>query len=262
MQLCDAFDLPDHHACRHAGDDGRPGDRGDGAGAPLLAPVRDRRQRHRAGRHDRPAQVLRPRRPGDGRRAAPRRRWPASRGRPASSAAMGLEGAVRLGYRRELDAIDDPAARDVEFQKMVERMYQHGKALNTASHFEIDDVIDPADTRRWMLAVLGRRRRRRHAPARSARTSTPGRRASMHVDEVELRVVRLPYRSVFKTSFAAESEKHAVIATVRSDGRRGLRRGRDGRPAGVPRGVDDRRAPPASRGVGAGPARATDATTR
>ena len=40
----------------------------------------------------------------------------------------------------------------------------------------------------------------------------------MHVDEVELRVVRLPYRSVFKTSFAAESEKDAVIVTVRSDG--------------------------------------------
>ena len=40
----------------------------------------------------------------------------------------------------------------------------------------------------------------------------------MHVDEVELRVIRLPYKSVFKTSFAAESEKVAVIATVRSDG--------------------------------------------
>ena len=67
---------------------------------------------------------------------------------------MGVEGAVHLGFRRELEAIEDPAARDVEFQKMVARMYEHGKALNTASHFEIDDVIDPADTRRWLVTVL------------------------------------------------------------------------------------------------------------
>jgi acetyl-CoA carboxylase carboxyltransferase component len=37
---------------------------------------------------------------------------------------------------------------------MVERMYEHGKALNTASHFEIDDVVDPADTRRWITTML------------------------------------------------------------------------------------------------------------
>ena len=67
---------------------------------------------------------------------------------------MGLEGAVRLGYRRELEAIDDPDERDAEFQQRVARMYEHGKALNAASHFEIDDVIDPADTRRWMAAML------------------------------------------------------------------------------------------------------------
>ena len=67
---------------------------------------------------------------------------------------MGVEGAVRLGFRRELEAIEDPAARDAEFQKMVARMYEHGKALNTASHFEIDDVIDPADTRKWLVTVL------------------------------------------------------------------------------------------------------------
>lgn len=67
---------------------------------------------------------------------------------------MGLEGAVRLGFRRELDAIEDPAERDVEFQKRVARMYEHGKALNTASHFEIDDVIDPAETRKWMGTLL------------------------------------------------------------------------------------------------------------
>ena len=67
---------------------------------------------------------------------------------------MGLEGAVKLGYRNDLAAIEDPAERKAQFDEMVERMYQHGKAVNTASHFEIDDVIDPADTRRWIMAGL------------------------------------------------------------------------------------------------------------
>jgi acetyl/propionyl-CoA carboxylase alpha subunit/acetyl-CoA carboxylase carboxyltransferase component len=68
---------------------------------------------------------------------------------------MNLEGAVRLGYRRELDAIADPAERAAEFDRMVAAAYQHGSALNVASYFEIDDVIDPADTRRVVADVLG-----------------------------------------------------------------------------------------------------------
>ncbi len=67
---------------------------------------------------------------------------------------MGLEGAVRLGYSKELAAVGDEAARTELFQQMVDRMYEHGKAVNTASHFEIDDVIDPADTRRWIATIL------------------------------------------------------------------------------------------------------------
>jgi acetyl-CoA carboxylase carboxyltransferase component len=67
---------------------------------------------------------------------------------------MGLEGAVRLGYRRELDAIKDPDERERAFQEMVDRMYEHGKALNTATYFEIDDVIDPADSRRWIVNAI------------------------------------------------------------------------------------------------------------
>jgi acetyl-CoA carboxylase carboxyltransferase component len=67
---------------------------------------------------------------------------------------MNLEGAVRLGQRRELDAIADPGERERAYQDMVERMYQWGKAVNTASHFEIDDVIDPADSRRWITSLL------------------------------------------------------------------------------------------------------------
>src|SRR2546427_7703872 len=50
---------------------------------------------------------------------------------------MGLEGAVRLGYRRELEAIADDTERQRVFEEMVARMYEHGKALNTATYFEI-----------------------------------------------------------------------------------------------------------------------------
>jgi acetyl-CoA carboxylase carboxyltransferase component len=67
---------------------------------------------------------------------------------------MGLEGAVRLGFRRELDAVEDPAEREELFQSMVDRAYQHGKALNVATAFEIDDVIDPADSRRRIVEML------------------------------------------------------------------------------------------------------------
>lgn len=67
---------------------------------------------------------------------------------------MGLEGAVRLGFRKELEAVTDDEEREVLFQQMVDRMYAHGKASNIASHFEIDDVIDPADTRGWIATLL------------------------------------------------------------------------------------------------------------
>jgi acetyl-CoA carboxylase carboxyltransferase component len=67
---------------------------------------------------------------------------------------MGLEGAVKLGYRNELAAIADPQERLRTYEQMVAAMYEKGKALNTASLFEIDDVIDPADTRRWISAGL------------------------------------------------------------------------------------------------------------
>jgi acetyl-CoA carboxylase carboxyltransferase component len=67
---------------------------------------------------------------------------------------MGLEGAVRLGFRRELDAVVDAVARQAAFAAMVERAYEHGKALNVAAHFEIDDVIDPAHTRDRIVHAL------------------------------------------------------------------------------------------------------------
>ena len=67
---------------------------------------------------------------------------------------MGLEGAVKLGYRKELAALKDPEERKVLFEKMVSRAYAEGEALNTASHFEFDDVIDPAESRRWIVGAL------------------------------------------------------------------------------------------------------------
>ena len=60
---------------------------------------------------------------------------------------MGLEGAVRLGFRRELDAIADPVERQAAESSMIAAAYEHGRALNVAAHLEIDDVIDPALTR-------------------------------------------------------------------------------------------------------------------
>lgn len=67
---------------------------------------------------------------------------------------MGLEGAVKLGYRKELQAIEDPAERAAAYDEMVENMYRRGKAVNMASHFELDDVIDPAETRHWIVRGL------------------------------------------------------------------------------------------------------------
>ena len=68
--------------------------------------------------------------------------------------AMGLEGAVRLGYRKELDATADEAARDALFQQLLAREIAKGSAISMAEHLEIDAVIDPHDTRTWLLGGL------------------------------------------------------------------------------------------------------------
>jgi len=67
---------------------------------------------------------------------------------------MGIDGAVRLGYRKELEAVEDAGQRQALFDRMVAAEYEKGKAANTATVFEIDDVIDPADTRRWITSGL------------------------------------------------------------------------------------------------------------
>lgn len=75
--------------------------------------------------------------------------WPSS-----EFGGMGLEGAVRLGYSKELAAVDDLAERQELFETMVAKMYEVGKGVSMADHFEIDDVIDPADTRRWITTAF------------------------------------------------------------------------------------------------------------
>jgi acetyl-CoA carboxylase carboxyltransferase component len=67
---------------------------------------------------------------------------------------MGLEGAVRLGFRRELDAIADDDARERRVQDLTVAAHEHAKALNAATLFELDDVVDPADTRRLVASTL------------------------------------------------------------------------------------------------------------
>jgi len=75
--------------------------------------------------------------------------WPTS-----EFGGMGLEGAVRLGMRRELEAIEDPAERERAFEAAVTAAYEHGQGINMAAYGEIDDVIDPADSRRWITTML------------------------------------------------------------------------------------------------------------
>jgi acetyl/propionyl-CoA carboxylase alpha subunit len=79
---------------------------------------------------------------------------------------MGLEGSVKLGYRRELEAIEDPAERMKEYERRVAAAYERGKAINNATGFGIDDTIDPAETRFWIASLL---RSLRPAPPREGK---------------------------------------------------------------------------------------------
>jgi acetyl-CoA carboxylase carboxyltransferase component len=75
---------------------------------------------------------------------------------------MGLEGAVKAGFKKELAAIEDPQKREEFYEFLVAQLYERGKAVNMASYLEIDAVIDPADTRRWIMQGL------KSAPARKS----------------------------------------------------------------------------------------------
>jgi len=75
--------------------------------------------------------------------------WPSGEFGP-----MGLEGAVRLGFAKELAAQPDDAARQKMFDTLVAKAYEQGKAINVASYLEIDAVIDPQETRAWLVRGL------------------------------------------------------------------------------------------------------------
>ena len=77
---------------------------------------------------------------------------------------MGLEGAVKLAYRKELEAIADPVKREEKYAEKVAQLYEVGRATAVAQYLEIDAVIDPMDTRAWPMRGLKMRR-----PVRSAR---------------------------------------------------------------------------------------------
>jgi len=68
--------------------------------------------------------------------------------------AMGLEGAVRLGFRKELEAAAEGAERDALFRQLVAQQYANGEAIHMAQTLEIDAVIDPAQTRAWLVRGL------------------------------------------------------------------------------------------------------------
>ena len=170
LQLCDAFELPVLFLCDTPGF--------------MVGPAAERTAtvRHfarmflaganleRADRHDRAAQGLRARRAGDGRRrlqgAAVHRRLADRR----SSARWASRAPCGSGMRRELEAIEDAEERERVFEATVAAAYERGRGVNMAAYGEIDDVIDPADSRRWIATLFdepptgaapGKKRRRR-----------------------------------------------------------------------------------------------------
>jgi acetyl-CoA carboxylase carboxyltransferase component len=72
----------------------------------------------------------------------------------AEFGSMGIDGAVKLGHRKELEAITNLDERRKMFDKMVAESYEKGKAISMASFFEIDDVIDPMESRHWLIRGL------------------------------------------------------------------------------------------------------------
>lgn len=75
--------------------------------------------------------------------------WPAG-----EFGAMGLEGAVKLGFKKELEAAKSPEEQKILHDKLVDEAYQKGKAISAAAVLEFDEVIDPADSRKWIMAGL------------------------------------------------------------------------------------------------------------
>ncbi|MBN1472024.1 MAG: hypothetical protein JW925_09600 [Syntrophaceae bacterium] len=82
--------------------------------------------------------------------------------------AMGIEGAIKAGFKKELAAIEDPKEREKFYKQLVNELYKRGKAINIATYLEIDSVIDPADTRKWIMqgiksVPMGKREEKCHS---------------------------------------------------------------------------------------------------
>ena len=173
MQLCDAHGLPIVSLVDTPGFMVGPEIETRGQVRHVEPDVRRRRAAARAGRRAwccaRPTAWARWRWPP----AACMRRWPPSPGRAASSARWAWRARCELGYRKELDAAPEGAEREALRERLVDAQYAKGKAINMAATLEIDAVIDPAETRRWLApgwraAGRWRRRRARHRPVVSA----------------------------------------------------------------------------------------------
>ena len=180
LQLCDAFDLPVVSLCDTPGLHGRPRGREDRRRPPLQPAVRHRGQPDRAVRDRDPAQGVRPRRPGHGRRyASPRRcatvAWPTG-----EVGGMGLEGAVQARLPPRAGRHRRRPERSRALDALVAAAYEHGKALNIAS-----PLRDRRRDRPGRLPAVGHPGRARgHRPlprARTAPTSTPGDRTAVGV---------------------------------------------------------------------------------
>ncbi len=176
LQLCDAHDIPILFLCDTPGFMVGPEAETDGPGPALQPAVRHRGQPHRALLHHRGAQGVRARGPGHGRRELPRPRsswWP---GRAASSGGMGLEGAVRLGFRRELEAVDDPRSG-----RPCSSTWSNGPTATGRRQCGLR-LRDRRRHRSGRLEAADRRgpavdaASRPDAPGRSAAASTPGER--------------------------------------------------------------------------------------
>ena len=154
MQLCDAFDLPLLFLCDTPGF--------------MVGPAAERTAtvRHFARMFVTGANLSVPTgtivlrkgyglgRAGDGRRRLQGAAVHASAGRPRSSAGWASRERSGSGMRRELEAIEDPDERERAFEATVAAAYERGKGINMAAYGEIDDVIDPADSRRWIATLF------------------------------------------------------------------------------------------------------------
>ena len=137
---------------------------------------------------------------------------------------MGLEGAVRLALRKELEAIADEAEREQRVRDLTAAAEENAKALNAAALFELDDVIDPAETRALIASTL----RGRQLAAAASASSTPGeRRAAGQPTAVSgWKVRHQPRRGARRRARDRARLVGELVADTPRQGRLDVRRGR------------------------------------